>query len=296
MEDEFRLHHAPTGSWRYVSVRAVPVLNADGSVRERVGMASDITERKEAEDRLRKARLIAEQASEAKNQFLAIMSHELRTPLTAVIGLSDLMGSEVVGPMNDVQKRHLARIKTSAWHLVAIIDEVLTYSRTEAGRTEVTRALIDVAEIAREVVGMVEFTAREKKLALALEGAGQPAHLFSDGGKIRQIVTNLVGNAVKFTDTGQVTVFVNAAAPDRVELQVRDTGPGIPENQVEEVFQPFVQADSSLTRKKGGSGLGLAVCRRLARLLGGDVTLETAPGQGCTFTLSLPRRPEARAT
>ncbi len=287
LEHEFRLRRSATDEWRVMAVRAVPILRADGSLREWVGMASDVTERKKAEDTLRSAKRAAEQAAEAKSQFLATMSHELRTPLTAVIGISDLLETDVVGSMTDAQRKYLARIKSSAWHLVSIIEEVLTYSRAEAGRTEVKRGTVDVAEIVRDVMAMVEFTAHSKNVALELDGADTPLYIFSDGGKIRQILTNLVANAVKFTENGKVSVKLVASA-DAFALRVSDTGPGIPADQRERVFEPFVQGDNSTTRHKGGSGLGLAVCRRLARLLGGDVTLETGPGEGSTFVLRLP--------
>ncbi|MEJ2503856.1 MAG: CheR family methyltransferase, partial [Gemmatimonadota bacterium] len=188
-ETEFRIWNASREDWRVCSARAVAVLNPDGSLREWVGMNSDITERKEAERALRAATHAAEQAAEAKSQFLATMSHELRTPLTAVIGIADLLETDVVGFSTDAQKKHLRRIKVSAWHLVSIIEEVLTYSRTEAGRTEVKRGTVDLAGIAREVVEMAEYEAREKDIALRTEGADHPVYAFSDTGKIRQIVT-----------------------------------------------------------------------------------------------------------
>jgi two-component system CheB/CheR fusion protein len=294
-EAEFRLCDAARDEWRVVTARAVPVDNPDGSIREWVGMNTDITERKEAETALRTAKRAAEQAAEAKSQFLATMSHELRTPLTAVIGIADLLETDVVGFSDERQKKHLGRIKASAWHLVSIIEEVLTYSRTEAGRTEVKRGTVDLAEIARDVISMALYEAQEKGVALELEGADRPVYAFSDGGKIRQVVTNLIGNAVKFTDAGEVAVRI-VDSEDRAVVEVQDTGPGIPEDQREAVFEPFVQADSSPTREKGGAGLGLAVSRRLAHLLGGEIALESEPGEGCTFRFTLPRKPESMPT
>jgi two-component system, chemotaxis family, CheB/CheR fusion protein len=291
-EAEFRLWNAAREEWRVVAARAVPVLNPDGSVREWVGMNSDITDRKEAEAALRRAKKAAEQAAEAKGHFLATMSHELRTPLTAVIGIADLLETDVVGFSTEAQKEHLARIKISAWHLASIIEEVLSYSMTESGRTRVNHGTVDLVEIASHVVAMADYQAREKGVALDLEGADQPVFAFSDAGKIRQIVTNLVGNAVKFTDDGRVTVRV-VEEDEWVEIQVQDTGPGIAEDQQEIVFEPFVQADNSMTREKGGAGLGLAVSRRLARLLGGEISLESEPAKGCTFRFTVPKKPES---
>jgi two-component system, chemotaxis family, CheB/CheR fusion protein len=290
LETEFRLRHAGTRTWRVMAARGIPVLNLDGSVREWVCMSSDITERKQAEEALRLAKEAAERAAEAKSQFLAIMSHELRTPLTAVIGIADLMETEVVGPMNDLQRKHLSRITASAWHLVSIIDEVLTYSQADAGRTQVRLGTTDIAGITGEVAGMLEFTAREKDVALEVEGVDRPVFAFSDAGKIRQILTNLVGNAIKFTDRGTVRVSVTETE-GKVQVRITDTGPGIKSEMVEAVFEPFFQGDNSSTREKGGAGLGLAVSRRLARLLGGDVHLETVPGDGSTFTLHVPLEP-----
>jgi two-component system, chemotaxis family, CheB/CheR fusion protein len=286
-QHEFRLRNAEQDAWRTVLGRVVPVLDPDGAIREWVGMNTDITDRKEAEESLRRAKAAAEQAAEAKGQFLATMSHELRTPLTAVIGISDLLETGVLGPMNEEQRNHLGQVKTAAWHLVAIIEEVLTLSRLEAGRTTLRRGTVDVAEIAREVVNMARFSAEKKSLNLDLQGAHRPVFAYSDAGKIRQITTNLVGNAVKFTEEGGIVVRVGDV-DGHVEIQVIDTGPGVPHSQHEAIFEPFVQGDSSMTREKGGSGLGLAVSRRLARALGGEIVLESEPGNGCSFTLRIP--------
>jgi two-component system, chemotaxis family, CheB/CheR fusion protein len=286
-QHEYRLRNAEQDAWRVVLGRVVPVLGPDGAIREWVGMSTDITDRKEAEESLRRAKASAEQAAEAKGQFLATMSHELRTPLTAVIGISDLLETGVLGPMTEEQQKHLGQVKTAAWHLVAIIEEVLTLSRLEAGRTMLRRGTVDVAEIAREVVNMARFNAEKKSLKLDLQGADRPVFAYSDAGKIRQITTNLVGNAVKFTEEGGIVVSVGEV-DGHVEIQVSDTGPGVPPSQQETIFAPFVQGDSSMTREKGGSGLGLAVSRRLARALGGEIVLDTEPGNGCSFTLRIP--------
>ena len=289
---EFRIRHGDSGEWRLTAVRVLPVVNADGSIREWVAMNTDITEQRAAEQALRDAKAAAERAADAKSQFLATMSHELRTPLTAVIGLSELMETEVVGAMNDVQKRHLRRIKMSAWHLVSIIEEVLTFSRSEAGMTVVHRTTTDVADITRGVLDVLEVSATDKNVALRMEnGADRPEYAFSDPGKLRQVITNLVGNAIKFTDDGEVVVTI-VGEPRWVELHVQDTGPGIPEDKLETIFEPFVQLEPTMTREKGGAGLGLAVSRRLARLLGGEVEVHSTVGEGSSFVLRLPRQAE----
>ncbi len=291
MDTEFRLWHARSQTWRLTSARAVPLRGADGNIREWVGMNTDITQERERERELLDAKAAAERAAEVKSQFLATMSHELRTPLTAVIGIADLMETEVVGPMNPKQKKHLQRIKRAAWHLVTIIEEVLTFSRSDAGRTELHRSTIDLAAIAREVVDILGLEAEEKGLRLTVHGAERPEFIFGDAGKIRQVVTNLVGNAIKFTDAGEVVVRLEPGQRD-VALHVTDTGPGIAPDQHDEIFEPFTQADNSTTRSKGGVGLGLAVSLRLARLMNGEIELESTAGEGATFTFRLPREPE----
>lgn len=240
---------------------------------------------------LRAAKEEAERASAVKSRFLSTMSHELRTPLNAVIGLTDLMRTEVVGPMNARQKFQLTRIRASAWHLVSLIDEILTYARTEAGSERVRLTEVDVADIARGVVASLDSQASVAGIALHLDvrdAAGPPGLVVTDGGKLRQVLVNLVGNALKYADGGDVTVALDIGA-DEVTVHVRDTGPGIPGAWHERIFEPFVQMDQSTTRSYGGTGLGLAMSRRLARLLGGDVELDSVPGEGSTFTLRLPR-------
>jgi signal transduction histidine kinase len=252
---------------------------------DHVAVAIDRASSHEAE---RAARRAAERASEAKGQFLSTMTHELRTPLTAIIGLADLVESDLAGPTNDRQKLHLERIQRAAWHLVAIIDQILDFSRAEAGKLVALSEDVELAAIARDVVGVMAGEAELKGLLLGVD-APEPAAIRSDGGKVRQILTNLVGNAVRYTTTGSVHVAVES--DDRwVRCEVRDTGPGIPADSLESIFEPFVQVDGDHTRTNGGTGLGLAVSRRLARLLGGDVEVESRVGEGSTFTLRLPRR------
>lgn len=259
-----------------------------GGKRYILGTAFDVTDRRRAEDAMREAKEAAERANQVKTQFLSTLSHELRTPLTAVIGLADLLAGDVVGSTNERQKAFLARIDASAWHLVSIIDEILTYSRTEAGKERVRITRTDVAEIARSVVAMLQDQARARGLQMTLRGATAPVLANTDGGKLRQILVNVVGNALHYTAAGEVDVVLEEGQ-DSFELRVRDTGPGIPHDRLDDIFEPFVQLDSSTTREHGGTGLGLTICRRLARLLGGDVTAASTPGAGSTFTVRLPR-------
>jgi signal transduction histidine kinase len=286
-------------------------LTPDQLQRARIGelearIAADAVERRVVEDALRQSEAHLERqaaalqraldtairASETKSEFLAMMSHELRTPLTGVIGYSELLTSEVLGPLNEKQQDALARIRTSTWHLVGLIDEILTLSRTEAGRETARRETTDIAAVTRDVLRLLRPQAPDSRLEFHCRGTDTPELIESDAGKIRQILINLVGNAVKFTAEGAVTVELERG-PTHVRIHVRDTGPGIEAADQARIFEAFTQADSSSTRTAPGVGLGLAISRRLALLLGGDVTLQSEPGVGSTFTLELPRDLEA---
>lgn len=287
---EFRAVH-PEGRVVWIHARGRTTFEEGPTGRRPVllrGAALDITQQKEVERELREAKDAAERASEAKSRFLATISHELRTPLTTVIGLADLMGSEVLGPMNDHQRERLARLKTAAWHQGAIIDEILTFSRAEADKLEVTLQRVDVAQIVRSVAEVIEPQAEAKGLALESRGADRPVVVRTDGGKLRQITQNLVGNAVKFSETGRVDIELETT--DRwVVLTVRDTGIGIPEPWRERIFEPFTQVDGSSTRSSGGTGLGLAVVRKLVDVLGGEISVESEAEAGSRFTVRVPR-------
>ncbi len=250
----------------------------------------DITARKDAELAAQAAKEVAEAASLAKSQFLAVMSHELRTPLTTVIGYADLLMGGTSGPVAPRQRDQLARIKTSAWNLVGIIEEILTFSRADAGKEKAFFEVTDVAALAREAAETIEPQARGAGLAFRAEGLGGIRRIVTDGGKIRQILMNLLGNAVKFTESGAVELELAEDAQGGCAFHVRDTGPGIAARDQELIFEPFRQLDQSSTRQQGGTGLGLTVSRQLARLLGGDVTVASTPGMGSTFTLRIPAR------
>jgi signal transduction histidine kinase len=232
----------------------------------------------------------AQAASRAKSRFLAVMSHELRTPLNALAGYASLMGDGLYGPVSDGQRTALERMGAAREHLLALIDQVLELARTEAGQRPVEPADVDVAALAREVGDALRPAAEEKGLALVVTADGT-LPVRTDGPLLRQALANLVENAVKFTEAGGVELRVLLAG-DEVVAEVDDTGPGIPAELAERVFEPFFQGDASATtRRQGGTGLGLAIAREFARLLGGDVTLHSAPGAGSTFTLRLPHAP-----
>ncbi len=235
------------------------------------------------------ARLYAEaiHANAAKSEFLAVMSHELRTPLNAIIGYADLLDAGVAGDLNPPQLEQLGRIRIGSKHLLRLIEEVLLFSRLEAGREEVLRERIDLAVLAREACTLVEPLAREKGLEFVVELAPEPVWVETDSGKVHQIVLNLLSNAVKFTDAGKVSLTLHARRGEAV-LAVRDTGIGIAPENLERIWDAFSQVEQAPTRRVGGTGLGLSVTRNLARLLGGDVTVESRMGQGSAFTLRLP--------
>ncbi|HEX2188438.1 MAG TPA: ATP-binding protein [Longimicrobiaceae bacterium] len=233
------------------------------------------------------ARRMAEEASRAKSEFLATMSHELRTPLNAIVGYADLLDAGVGGPLSEVQHVHLARLRRSADHLLQLIDEVLTFSRLEAGREPVRVEGVDLAEVARAAAELVEPAAAERGLRLRVHVPRGPVPGWTDPAKVRQILLNLLSNAVKFTERGEVLLALRVEA-SWVQIAVADTGIGIlPEDQGR-IFEPFTQVDGSRTRRAGGTGLGLSVSRGLAVLLGGELTVSSVPGEGSTFTLHLP--------
>ena len=229
----------------------------------------------------------AHDASMAKSAFLATMSHELRTPLNAILGYAELMELGVAGSVTSQQGQQLERIRASAWHLLTVIEEILTFSRVEAGREEVNVEIVDVADLVMEATSMVEPAAERKVLDLVVSTPEHAVTLRTDRGKVRQILLNLLSNAIKFTEAGTLRCTAEIVN-NSVRFRVSDTGVGIPEEHRERVFEAFWQAGQGATRKTGGTGLGLTVSRQLAHLLGGDVTLESTPGVGSTFTLTLP--------
>jgi PAS domain S-box-containing protein len=277
------------GEYRWLADHFTVQTDDDGAPLFRTGTVRDVSDRKETEAALEEAKDQAEQASQAKSQFLAVMSHELRTPLTGIIGFADLMETEVLGPTTARQQESLARVKASAWHLIGIIDEILTLSRAEAGSEGIHSREADIAEIIRDVVRIAEPEASSRGLVIETMDADQPFELRTDPGKVRRVLINLVGNAVKYGGDGRITVQLDRSDADLIRVHVRDTGPGIADTEQERIFEPFTQLDSSHTRTAAGAGLGLAICRRLARLLGGDVTVESAPGEGSTFSLTVPK-------
>ena len=252
------------------------------------------------------ARAAAETANHAKSAFLATMSHEIRTPVNAILGYYDLLDLGVGGTLSEQQRGFLRRAGASGRHLLTLIDEVLDFSRIEAGRLAVKASAFRVGNAVEGALALVEPLARERGIVLEDAVGGLAAGLASRGdeSRVRQILVNLLSNAVKFTQpSGKITVSAGTAAepsPDArlngdgpwIYVRVEDTGSGIPADRLEAVFEPFVQGDMTLTRQHGGTGLGLAISRRLARLMGGDLTARSEVGVGSTFFLWLAGAPE----
>jgi len=228
----------------------------------------------------------AEAANEAKSAFLATMSHELRTPLTAILGYEELLAEGVSGPITEVQQTYLSRIKLGAQHLLMLIDGILTLSRLDAGAEAVHHEPVTVDRLLDEAATLVAPLAASRRIGFTVQHPESPFAIDTDYAKVRQILVNLLGNAVKFTDHGEV-VLEACVQGDTAIFKVRDTGIGISSEHLERIFDAFWQVEQTTTRTVGGSGLGLSVSRRLARLLGGDLTVESSEGVGSTFTLLL---------
>jgi signal transduction histidine kinase len=230
----------------------------------------------------------AEEASKAKSAFLATMSHELRTPLNAIIGYASLLDDEVWGPIQPEQHTHIARLKTSARHLLTLINDVLTLARVEADKEVVYVDEVDAVSLLDEALALTMPLAVEKRLEFSIL-PGEPFSIRTDRGKLLQILVNLISNAIKFTNHGGITLGA-AVRNGEAEFSVKDTGIGISPMHLAHVFDMFWQVDQDLTRRVGGTGLGLNVSRRLAWLLGGRLDAESTPGEGSVFTVALPLR------
>jgi signal transduction histidine kinase len=259
-------------------------------------LAAIVRERRRADSeraasllRERAARRDAEFASSAKSDFLAVMSHELRTPLNAIMGYVSLLADGITGPLNEQQVAQLGRVKASATHLLALIEQILSLSRIEAGHEDMRMELVDARTVVREATTLVEPLMAAKGLALHVDLPPEPSELTTDVTKVRQILLNLLTNAGKFTERGSVRCQLRAEA-EMLRIDVGDTGRGISTDDLPHIFESFWQAGVRDHERPDGVGLGLSVSRRLARLLGGEITVASVPGQGSTFSVRLPRQ------
>ena len=272
----FRPHHGPNGSTLGV-----------------VTLLTDVTDRKEAARALMVARDAAEGANRAKSAFLANMSHELRTPLSAVIGYTELLEEDAEDSGDGSMLTDLAKIRSNAKHLLGLINDVLDLSKVEANKMELVPEDIELSSFVKDAAGTVEALVGQKANTLVIDAPDDLGIMRTDAVKLRQCLFNLLSNAAKFTQNGTITLSARreeVAAAEWIAFTVRDDGIGMSQEQLSRLFQRFTQADDTTTRKFGGTGLGLALSRAFARLMGGDIAVESVPGQGTSFTIRLPAR------
>jgi PAS domain S-box-containing protein len=309
--EEVRL--LPDGTPHYFLASKVPLRDDDGRITGLVGVTRDITLRRRTEEELRRANvqlaettrqarllaLEAEQANVAKSEFLANMSHEIRTPMNGVIGMTGLLFET---ELTAEQRQYLDIVRVSAESLLSLLNDILDFSKIEARKLAIETIPFDLRTTVENVAELVAVKAYEKQLRLTcLVEPDVPSLVVGDPGRIRQVLLNLAGNAVKFTERGEVAIRIALDGEDEefatVRFSVKDTGIGIPTAHVPRLFQLFTQGDGSTTRRYGGTGLGLAISKQLAELMGGEVAVETAEGQGSTFafTARLKKQPESAA-
>ena len=274
---------------------AAPVHNAAGEVIAGVVISEDVTDRKKNEIQLKSAKEEAERANQAKTQFLANMSHEIRTPIGAIMGFSNLLNSP--GITEEDRTKFIQIIERNSNQLLKLIDDILDLSKVEAGKLAIEKIKFLFTDFLSEFANLMTLKAREKGILfqMSLESL-VPDYLCTDPTRLRQILVNLVGNAIKFTHQGKVSLRVRSSPGNILEFEIEDTGIGISSDKRERLFQPFAQADVSMTRKYGGTGLGLVLCKRLSEALGGDVSIAWSdPGKGSRFILHIPYTPVDKA-
>ncbi|HYX35422.1 MAG TPA: PAS domain-containing protein [Oligoflexus sp.] len=291
-EDTFPLRKA-NGQWRWFLTRALPIRNEDGEILRWFGTSTDITESRTFAEDLQKAKDAAEEASRTKSAFLSSVSHELRTPLGAILGFAELLKDGRL--TNGERAQFTDAILRNGHQLADLIGDVLDIGRIEAGKMDVEFLKVDPRRLIQEVVATLELKANEKKIPIRVSlEESIPDILETDPLRLRQILFNIIGNSVKFTEKGQVALsvkYIPAVVPeeiDKVSFTVEDTGKGISEENRKALFEPFMQLDSSIVRRYGGTGLGLAISRKLARLLGGDIVLNwSEPEKGSSFVITI---------
>ncbi|MGK9174703.1 response regulator [Yokenella regensburgei] len=286
-ECEIRVQHQTQGlRWMLLSGQVV-TLTIDQKAERVIGTLQDITRRKEAELLAIEAAKVAREANEAKSAFLANMSHEIRTPMNGILGMTQLC---LDTPLNPDQREYLSLVMSSARSLLHIINDILDFSRIEAGKVVMDEEPLDIRPFLQSLIRLHMPAASEKGIELLVDvAAGVPEVLIADGPRLRQILTNLLGNALKFTHQGEVLLAVQPAEKEgHWRFLVRDSGIGIPVEKQQAIFEAFSQADSSTTRRYGGTGLGLTISARLVSLMGGTLTVESEPGTGSEFSFTLP--------
>jgi len=277
------------GSEFPVEISLSPILTREGTFI--ASAIRDVTERKAFEQRLRELNAALERTARAKDQFLASMSHELRTPLNAILGFTGTLLMELPGPLTEEQERQLQIVRSSARHLLLLINDILDLAKIESGKRDLVFEPISIAEIVGEVTTALGSRAAEKRLTLTSEVARECTTIVTDRRALHQILLNLTDNAIKYTERGSVRLEARPrahGATPGVAFAVTDTGIGIKDEDLARLFQAFEQLDLTSTRRFAGTGLGLYLSRSLALLLGGELSVESAFGEGSTFTLMLP--------
>ena len=281
------------GEYRYMLARGVPLFDQDGAVFEWVGVHADIDDQERAIEAMRHAKEAAEAATRAKGEFLANMSHEIRTPMNGIVGMTELA---LKTDLTARQREYLGVVRSSADALLTVINDILDFSKIEAGKLQLDPVPFPLRDAVTDTLRALALRAHEKGLELACRIAPEvPYSVIGDPGRLRQVLVNLVGNAIKFTERGEVVISVEAEGPDGLRFSVADTGIGIPIDKRAAIFNPFEQVDGSTTRKYGGTGLGLSISNRLVELMDGRIWVEENPGGGriFRFTARLDRDLEA---
>jgi signal transduction histidine kinase len=266
--------------------QAVPEMNSDGQIVGYVGTITDITERKRVED-LKLAVEKAQSADRLKSAFLATMSHELRTPLNSIIGFTGILLQKLVGPLSDEQEKQLRMVQGSARHLLELINDVLDISKIEADQMTVSIEKFDMTAAIQKSMEKISPLAEKKGLTITTVLPSQAINITSDRRRVEQILLNLLNNAVKFTDHGEVHLESRIEG-DWLVTSISDTGIGIRSEDLQTLFTPFTQIDTGISRQHEGTGLGLSICKRLVELLGGSIWAESECGKGSTFAFTLP--------
>jgi PAS domain S-box-containing protein len=287
---EYRLR-TKAGGWAWVHDRGVIVVRAeDGRPLRMTGSQRDVTARHEQEDALRRAKEAAEASNHAKSEFLARMSHELRTPLNSVIGFAGVLADNRKGTFAHMDLQYVRRIQNNGVHLLGIIDQILDLAKVESGHVTVEHTLLSVEEVVQTTVQQLEGNLKGKPIILSASLPPTVALAHGDESRLRQVLINLVGNAIKFTPKGEVTVHVatDPVAGAVQAIEVRDTGIGIPPDRLRAVFEPFEQVEATTTRIHGGTGLGLAISKQLCNLMGYRLDVTSVVGEGSTFRIEFP--------